>query len=151
MEPKKGRRDTRQRRVILEALRAGTDHPTAADLYARVRKTLLHISLGTVYRNLEALADAGEIGRVFPATAERRYDGDAREHYHVRCIKCGRLDDVPPGTAGTRLLSFLLKPTGYDIVGVHVGYTGVCPACARARAAAPMKTRTPGRSDEEVT
>ena len=57
-------RMTRQRAVILEELRKVKTHPTADELYSIVRERLPRISLGTVYRNLDFLADTGEIRRL---------------------------------------------------------------------------------------
>ena len=52
-------RMTRQREVILDELRKLHSHPTADGLYTRVRRRLRRISLGTVYRNLEVMAEGG--------------------------------------------------------------------------------------------
>jgi len=56
---RKTQRNTRQRQVVLEELRKLTSHPTAAELYEITRARLPKISLGTVYRNLEVLAENG--------------------------------------------------------------------------------------------
>ncbi|MDR2745258.1 MAG: transcriptional repressor, partial [Desulfovibrio sp.] len=75
---------TRQRSVILEELRKVDTHPTADELYTIVRVRLPHISLGTVYRNLEYLVAAGEIARLESAGTSMRFDGDVSGHQHVR-------------------------------------------------------------------
>ena len=54
--PQPQTRMTRQRMLILEELRSMCSHPTAEELYSRVRTRMPHISLSTVYRNLELLA-----------------------------------------------------------------------------------------------
>ena len=82
-------RMTRQRAVILEELRKVKTHPTADELYSIVRERLPRISLGTVYRNLDFLADTGEIRRLEAAGTTKRFDGDISWHQHVRCIHCG--------------------------------------------------------------
>jgi len=55
------RRTTRQRKTILNTLRQTNSHPSADEIYELVRKQLPHISLDTVYRNLEVLAGTGLI------------------------------------------------------------------------------------------
>lgn len=60
----KQHRDTRQRKLILDAVRRHTDHPSADQIFIEVRSTDSKISRGTVYRNLNYLADAGEITHV---------------------------------------------------------------------------------------
>ena len=57
-------RMTRQRGIILEELRKINTHPSADEIYERVRKHLPRISLGTVYRNLEILSELGEIQKL---------------------------------------------------------------------------------------
>ena len=55
------RRNTRQRKLVLDAVRQSYNHPTADEIYNAVREQDDKISRGTVYRNLNLLADAGEI------------------------------------------------------------------------------------------
>ena len=86
---------TKQRRVILDEFRKLKSHPSADELYGRVRRLLPRISLGTVYRNLEVLSQQGVVQKVELGGPQRRYDGDITTHYHVRCVECGRVEDAP--------------------------------------------------------
>ena len=88
-------RMTRQRMVILDTLRGMTSHPTADEVYDIVRGILPHISLGTVYRNLEVLTEMGLIMTLDIGCGQRRYDGRAERHYHLRCTVCERVVDIP--------------------------------------------------------
>ena len=88
--------NTNQRRIIIEELRKLKTHPTADELYLIVRKKLPQISLGTVYRNLELLAEAGEILKLELSGKQKRFDGSTENHYHLRCVKCGKVEDVEP-------------------------------------------------------
>ena len=122
-------RMTRQRAVILEELRKVKTHPTADELYSIVRERLPRISLGTVYRNLDFLADTGEIRRLEAAGTTKRFDFDISWHQHVRCIHCGRIGDVMqplpvPSVAGMQVEGF------YSIVDSRVEFDGICEACA---------------------
>ena len=87
-------RTTRQRRLILEEFQTPGKHRTADEVYARVRKKLPNISLGTVYRNLDLLSRAGLIKRLHLGGRQKQYDGGMHRHYHVQCIRCGRISDV---------------------------------------------------------
>lgn len=121
-------RMTRQRAVILEELRKLKSHPTADELYSIVRERLPRISLGTVYRNLDFLADTGEILKLEAAGSTKRFDGDTSWHQHVRCIHCGRIGDImtprpAPDVEG-------LNVEGFTIVGARVEYDGICERCA---------------------
>ena len=124
-------RMTKQRCALLDVVRACTDHPTANEVYARVRRTLPRISLATVYRNLEELSERGVILRVEFAGDQRRYDGCTEAHQHVVCRVCGRVGDVwvhddaesgRPGLAERVRSSFRLEEH-------RIEWTGLCPAC----------------------
>ena len=126
------RRTTQQRRVVLAHLQRTTRHPTADELFASVRNELPSISLGTVYRNLDVLCEQGHAIAIDGPT-HRRYDGNTDAHYHVRCVRCGRVDDVhiPPRTA---LEKRAAAASSYRIVSHHVEFKGVCPECLATEA-----------------
>jgi len=123
-------RMTQQRRVILEELRRENIHPTADQLYETVRKRLPHVSLGTIYRNLELLTAIGEIQTLEIAGSQKRYDGVAQQHYHVRCVYCGRIDDAPIAPLN-RLEDKLYGTTVYTIMGHRLEFLGLCPECSQ--------------------
>ena len=66
---------TAQRDAILKQLRAVKTHPTADELYAGLRVNMPQISLGTVYRNLEQMSQAGLIRKLETAGKQKRFDG----------------------------------------------------------------------------
>ena len=104
-------------------------HPTADELYSIVRERLPRISLGTVYRNLDFLADSGEIRRLEAAGSTKRFDGDISRHQHVRCIQCGRIGDVmepreAPSVTGMSVDGFS------SILNSRIEYDGICKECA---------------------
>jgi Fur family ferric uptake transcriptional regulator len=123
-------RMTRQRKVILEALRISKTHPTADTLYDTVRKRLPRISLGTVYRNLEVLTAMGEIQTLELSGNQKRYDGNPDKHYHIRCIHCGSVEDAPIAPLN-RLEDKLYGSTVYNIVGHRLEFIGLCPECSK--------------------
>lgn len=128
MNEKRPLKLTEQRRVILEELRKVKTHPTADEIYQCVRKRLPKISLGTVYRNLEILSAAGLITKLELAGTPKRFDGLTERHYHVRCLRCGRVDDVP--VQSIALLERSLRTlTDYEIVSHRLEFIGVCPDC----------------------
>jgi Fur family ferric uptake transcriptional regulator len=81
------RRTTRQRQVILEELQKLTSHPTAAEVYEIVRKRLPKVSLGTVYRNLELLAQNRTIQKLDISSTEAEILG-YRIEFVGTCPKC---------------------------------------------------------------
>lgn len=124
----KSHRNTKQRAVILEELRKLECHPTAPELYELVRLRLPKISLGTVYRNLEFLKDAGTIQKLELSGNEARFDGISNKHNHVQCLECGRVDDLRglPNDAVIEHPEFI---DGYRIEGYHLEFYGICPEC----------------------
>jgi Fur family ferric uptake transcriptional regulator len=131
MANEKSQRNTRQRQMILEILADLRIHPTASELYQLVRQQLPHISLGTIYRNLDQLSAAGVIHKLDHAGGQVRYDGNLDCHDHIRCLLCGRIDDVynlPPETATTRLKTI----HGYTVLDCRLELTGICRECSEA-------------------
>ena len=121
-------RHSRQREVILEELQKLTSHPTAVGLYQIVRQRLPKVSLGTVYRNLDLLTRTGIIQKLEFGSEEARFDGNLTPHDHVRCVKCGRVDDIhgpPLDLLGGKTDDF----NGYCVLGHQIGFFGVCPQC----------------------
>ena len=119
---------TRQRKVILEELRKLKSHPTADEVYEKVRKRIPRISLGTVYRNLETLSKSGIIGKLELGSTKKQFDGKIEDHHHVRCVKCMRLDDIPTSSLPD-IESAFHNACGYQITGYQLLLTGLCPNC----------------------
>ncbi|MCQ5090753.1 Fur family transcriptional regulator [Slackia exigua] len=87
-------RYSRQREAIRACVMDRSDHPTAQDVYREVLETFPRISVGTVYRNLMQLADAGEIRLVDVGDGTSRFDCNADDHQHFKCVECNRIFDV---------------------------------------------------------
>jgi Fe2+ or Zn2+ uptake regulation protein len=100
---------TPQRQVILEELAKVKTHPTANEVYDMVRKRLPRIGLGTVYRNLELMADNGMILKLEVGGSQKRFDATTNLHYHIRCTCCGKVDDMLQIPAITRWLVIILN------------------------------------------
>jgi Fur family ferric uptake transcriptional regulator len=93
-----------------------------------VRKRIPRISLGTVYRNLEILSESGKIQKLELGCSLKRFDGVSEDHYHIRCLDCGRVIDAPPGS--DVFISYELKAdTDFKITGLKLEFVGICPAC----------------------
>ena len=122
-------RMTRQRRVILEELRKVNTHPSADEIYEIVRKRLPRISLGTVYRNLEILSESGDIQKLEPGCALKRFDGNPTEHCHIRCVRCDRIADAPM-IPDLEIDLGRVNSTDFEILGHRLEFLGVCPICS---------------------
>jgi Fur family ferric uptake transcriptional regulator len=126
-------RHTRQREVVLEVVRSTMDHPTADWVYRQARRRLPRISLGTVYRNLKKLAEEGLIREIQIAGQTTRFDANTGRHYHIRCVRCGRVNDLPI-SVDRRLEDEAGRAMNYQVIGHQVEVLGVCPLCQTAPA-----------------
>ena len=121
-----GKRYSRQRELIYEALRQTEQHPTAEMIYQWLKPANPSLSLGTVYRNLNLLADEGAIRRMaFPV---ERYDAKTMPHPHFCCDQCGAVYDLHlPYDA--ELDRQALLASGHDVTGHEVVFHGICTKC----------------------
>ena len=123
-------RMTNQRQVIIEEVQKVDTHPTADEVYGMVRRRLPRISLGTVYRNLEILSTSGLIQKIGPPSNQMQFDGKTDNHYHIRCINCGRVEDAPIETVD-KLENTIREISDYSIVGHKLEFIGICPDCGK--------------------
>lgn len=130
----KNLRTTQQRKVILEELRQTDNHPSADEIYEKVRLRLPRVSLGTVYRNLEILSELGEIQKLELSGSLKRFDWDTKKHYHIRCLSCNRVDDAPIAPLN-QLENELYEATVFEIIGHNLEFTGLCPECSKIQIA----------------
>ena len=117
-----------QRKTILEVLKKTDTHPTADEIYDRVKQKLPRISLGTVYRNLEVLSELGEIQILELSGSLKRFDWDPNKHYHIRCTRCDRVENAPLAPMN-QLENKLYQATVFEIVGHNLEFIGLCPEC----------------------
>ncbi len=128
MEQLPNMRLTTQRQIILEELAKVTSHPTANEVYDMVRRRLPRIGLGTVYRNLELMADVGVILKLEVGGTQKRFDATVEPHYHVRCSACGKVDDIDIAVQ-EQINQVAEKASNYKILGHHIEFTGICTSC----------------------
>ena len=123
------RRNTRQRQLILEAVRSHCDHPTAEQIYRDVAEQAPTISKGTVYRNLSVLAQEGELTQVEAPDASR-FDLRQDRHHHMVCSSCGAVVDAPVAYQ-EQLDTLAARESGFVVTGHHTIFQGLCPSCAQ--------------------
>lgn len=116
---------SKQREAIYETLRLMHTHPSAEELYARVRESLPEVGMATVYRNLKTLVRRGLVSTVETADDRVHYDGDVTPHAHFVCERCGRITDLYGSDGGAELLA----SAGYKVEREKRVYYGVCPEC----------------------
>lgn len=87
-------RYSRQRNLVLDIVKSNPVHPTAEWVHEKAREQLPQIGIATVYRNLNALAEHGDIRKIKNIGGVDRFDGNSAEHYHLKCVCCGCLKDL---------------------------------------------------------
>ena len=120
---------TRQRQVVLDVVRSGDEHPTAAQVFEAARKALPGISFATVYNSLRYLKQAGLVREVASfGSSPSRYDSETNRHDHAVCSDCGKLVDFDlPGTV--ELIRPAARASRFKAESVHLTLIGVCPEC----------------------
>ena len=121
-----GKRYSRQRELIYQALMHTDQHPTAEMIYNALKPENPNLSLGTVYRNLNLLVNEGMIVRMdFPV---ERYDADTSPHAHFRCEQCGRVLDLRL-PYDEKLDQMAAGTAGHEVKGHALVYHGICAQC----------------------
>lgn len=123
----KKQRNSKQRDLVLEAVKSRCDHPTADQIYMDVRKMDEKISRGTVYRNLGVLSENEEITNVKVPSADR-YDMRLDRHYHIYCTGCGKVFDAPI-PYHTEYDNQIEEESGFQIKRHRMIFEGLCPDC----------------------
>jgi len=149
-------RMTHQREIILDEIKKCAAHPTADELYDRIKKKLPRISLATVYRNLEIMSEAGLIHKLEISGRQKRFDWDLHQHDHIYCVQCHRVDNID--LADKREITLPADENrGYEVSGCRIEFYGICPKCSaqsqkkgeRTKMACKSKCGSKGLSDKQ--
>ncbi len=124
----KGYRLTKQRLAVLKALQGTKSHPDANWIYEKVRKEIPHISLGTIYRTLGILKEAGLLRELDYGSSLSHYDANTENHPHIVCTNCGRIDDLSLSLRG-KLEEQASRVTDFTVTDHRLEFYGLCPDC----------------------
>ncbi len=121
---------TPQRLAIYHALLTSSQHPSAEDIYRRIRRQHPTISLATVYKTLETLEQEGFISKVTPLHVTARYDANRARHHHLICVRCQAIEDF--STEALEHLPLPQEVTGsWRILDYTVQVLGLCRECQK--------------------
>lgn len=126
-----GLKVTHQRLEIFHVLAQSTDHPSAEEVFEKVRKKVPTIALDTVYRTLTTLEAHGVLAKILLDT-RARFDPNLSVHHHFVCSECRKIEDFYWPVFDT------MKPPGKDspwgkVESKHVEIKGVCRACLKKK------------------
>lgn len=122
---------TSQRRAVLDALDEAQGHPSAEDVYLIVKRKNPKVALGTVYQALSVLEEIGVIGAKHWSESPTRYDLNLEPHLDIRCVRCGRVSEIPGVDVGD-LDDRIRSSTPYEVTRTTVAVEGICEACQKA-------------------
>jgi Fur family peroxide stress response transcriptional regulator len=118
-----GLRSTPQREVVYQVILAKRDHPTAEEIFARVKTLMPTISLATVYNCLDTLVQCGLIKQVNFVREPTRYCPNLHAHGHFHDEKTGDIHDIPITPELTERLRAILPP-GYVADHIDLSFRG---------------------------
>ncbi len=119
---------SRQREVILQTLKSNVVHPTAEYLYGVLKEKEPNISLATLYRNLNQLAENDIIKKIDGLESSSHYDHNTHEHYHFICEKCKRVYDISADVAPD-VIRKTEESTGFLVKKHDIVFSGLCKDC----------------------
>jgi len=123
-----GYRLTPQRRQVYSILLQQRDHPTANEVFLRVKQVMPDISMATVYNCLDALVECGLVRQVNLDRSATRFCPNMEPHCHFFCEKCGRIFDIDfdPQSMHTEVPI----PEGFKVSRFGLALRGTCARCA---------------------
>lgn len=122
------KRITKQRENIKNGLKAFCTHPTAEELYLTLKVDNPNLSLATVYRTLNKLAELGEIKKIEGLSGQIHYDDNNEEHFHIICQRCSKIKDLSPDIAES-LKKALKNQKEFEIISYDILVKGICKKC----------------------
>ena len=124
MEPV--RRHSKKRDAIWQALNNCKEHPSAEQIYAKLKPDYPDLSLGTVYRNLALFREEGEIISVATVAGQERFDAYTVPHAHFICQHCNAVIDVETPIAADAFANIPLPGAAREF---SLTFYGVCENC----------------------
>ncbi len=133
-------RKSRQRQRILEILNETRSHPTADWVYKKLKEEIPKLSLGTVYRNLNVLAEQGHIEKLPFGSTFDRFQAKIKPHYHLVCSRCGLVEDfhMPQYTEINKKAE---KLSSFKNLHHRIDFFGLCKKCQKSSQIAKRKER----------
>lgn len=123
-------RPTRQRLAITDALRAAVDFQSAQEIHDSLRQGGDKVGLATVYRTLQAMADAGDVDVRHNPAGEATYRRcSTSHHHHLVCRSCGRTVEIT-GAAVEKWAHAVADEHAFVDVTHTVELVGLCADCA---------------------
>lgn len=122
-------RRSERRDEILRLMQSTDCHPSAEWVYQQMKDRFPKLSLGTVYRNLNQLAEEGYIFRLGRVKDQDRYDAQLTPHAHFICSGCGKVIDLPHKPASPDYVDQLVQHYAFAVARQEFILRGLCKDC----------------------
>ncbi|MGI5998850.1 MAG: Fur family transcriptional regulator [Lutispora sp.] len=126
----RGFKVTPQRLAVFNVLKNTKEHPCAETIYNKLLPMYPTMSLATVYKSLEVFKSIGIIQELDLGEGSSRYDANTKQHPHIHCLSCGRVEDVDNDMIYD-LLDNVKARTGYNLIKQQLYFYGYCPDCQK--------------------
>ncbi|MCJ7585162.1 MAG: transcriptional repressor [Anaerolineales bacterium] len=126
----RGFRMTPQSHTILHILKQSGGHFSPAQVYEKARQSVPGMTEATVYRTLEFLAENNIVFPTLNGNGHLVYEIAGHDHHHLVCRACGQEVEIEH-TRLQPLLADLEAATGFQSIGSHITFFGLCPECKR--------------------
>lgn len=120
---------SKQREEIIEVLENSKNHPTAEEIYLKLKEGLSTSSRSTIYRNLALLVNKKIILKISMPIGPDRYDLIKNNHNHAICLKCGKVFDFECKFNFKELKESVYNQTGLECSQEIFSVTGICKEC----------------------
>ncbi len=116
--------------AVLDIVRSIDTHPTALEVYERVKQVRPRMGLASVYRILGHLVEQEHIKEITYGDGSSRYDGRTARHDHGVCTSCGALLDLPVEVSvSQQVLQQAAQAAGLELDTHEVRLYGRCATC----------------------
>jgi Fur family peroxide stress response transcriptional regulator len=125
---KKGYKATPQRVAICRIALKSRDHPSAQRIYGEVKELHPTVSLATVYKTLQVLAELGLVQELDFPQSQARFDCYVEPHINLVCMRCGNISDVEDPTA-REMVARVAATAEFTRTGQRLDIYGICKTC----------------------
>lgn len=122
---------TPQRVELVRLIAESQAHPSAAQLYAKIRTRFPTMSQATVYKTLALLKEMNQVLEI-DLRDDSHYDGNRpNPHPHLICMNCNKIVDGDLDLDASSIRKLELT-SGYQIIRPQIAFYGLCPDCRKS-------------------
>lgn len=125
-----GFKATAHRIEILNILTQTKTHPTAEDMYQKVKEKFPTISPATVYKTIQVLKNARKIQELAFYDSKTRFEANMEPHINLICTKCGKIEDLMDSKI-KKFVDQLSNKISVNLEGQRIDFYTTCRECLK--------------------